>query len=103
MSDFQGGELPLRGLLPYMTRRNFSAGETLVRKGEKADRLYRLEEGELELADLGNVLKPGAVIGEIGVFAPNQVRTATVVCRTDCVVFERCHVHPCTVSSLGAT
>jgi Cyclic nucleotide-binding domain len=26
--------------------------------------------------------------GEIGVFAHNQVRTATVVCRTDCTLFE---------------
>lgn len=86
MSDIQGEELPLRGLLPYMTRRKFIAGETLVRKGEKADRLYRLEEGELEVADIGKVLKPGAVIGEVGVFAPNQVRMATIVCRTDCTI-----------------
>jgi CRP-like cAMP-binding protein len=88
MSDHHGEELPLRGLLPYMTQRKFIAGETLVRKGEKADRLYRLEEGELEVADIGKVLKPGAVIGEVGVFAPNQVRMATIVCRTDCTVSE---------------
>ncbi len=28
------------------------------------------------------------MIGEIGVFAYRQTRTATVTCRTDCTVFE---------------
>jgi CRP/FNR family transcriptional regulator, cyclic AMP receptor protein len=60
----------------------------LVRKGEQADRLYYLLDGELEITDLRKVLKSGAVVGEIGVFAPKQVRTATVVCRTDCNLFE---------------
>jgi hypothetical protein len=81
-------DLSIQSLLPYMTRRKFSAGETLVHKGHKADRLYCLVDGELEIIDFNKVLKPGAVVGEIGVFAPNQVRTATVVCRTDCTLFE---------------
>ena len=81
-------DLSIQSLLPYMARRKFTAGETLVRKGEQADRLYYLLEGELEITDLSKVLKSGAVVGEIGVFAPNQVRTATVVCRTDCNLFE---------------
>jgi len=81
-------ELSIQSLLPYMTRRKFSAGETLVRKGETADRLYYLIDGELEIADINKVLKPGAVVGEIGVFAPNQKRTATIVCRTECALFE---------------
>lgn len=39
--------------------------------------------------ELGKTLGPGAVIGEIGVFAPDHRRTATVVaCSTDCVVYE---------------
>jgi CRP/FNR family cyclic AMP-dependent transcriptional regulator len=81
-------DLSIQSLLPYMARRKFTAGETLVRKGEQADRLYYLLDGELEITDLSKVLKSGAVVGEIGVFAPNQVRTATVVCRTDCNLFE---------------
>jgi CRP/FNR family cyclic AMP-dependent transcriptional regulator len=86
--DAQREGLSMQSLLPYMTRRKFTAGETLVRKGEKADRLYYLVDGELEITDLGKALKPGAVVGEIGVFAPNQVRTATVVCRSDCNLLE---------------
>jgi CRP-like cAMP-binding protein len=45
-------------------------------------------DGELEILDFNKVLNPGAVVGEIGVFTPNQVRTATVVCRTECILFE---------------
>lgn len=81
-------DLSVQSLLPYMTRRKFSAGETLVHKGAKADRLYYLVDGELEITDINKVLKSGAVVGEIGVFATNQTRTATVVCRTNCSLFE---------------
>lgn len=81
-------ELPIESLLPYMTHLELSAGETLMRKGERADRLYYLSEGELELADFGRTLKAGAIFGEIGVFARNQQRTATIVCRSDCRLYE---------------
>ena len=81
-------DLTIQALLPYMTNRKFAAGEALVRKGERADRLYYLVDGELEVADFKKVLTSGAVVGEIGVFAPNQQRTATIICRTDCSVLQ---------------
>jgi len=81
-------DLVVQTLLPYMAQRKFAAGETLVRKGEVADRLYYLVNGELEITDYQKPLLPGAVVGEIGVFAPSQRRSATIVCRTDCSVLE---------------
>jgi len=81
-------DLSIQSLLPYMKRRDFAAGETLVRKGDKADRLYYLLDGELEVVEFNKILKPGAMIGEIGVFAPKQTRTATITCRTAGNVFE---------------
>ena len=86
--DAHREDLPIDSLLPYMKKRDLPAGETLVRKGEKADRLYYLAEGELELTDFGKTLHPGAIFGEIGVFARNQERTATIVCRTHCRLYE---------------
>ena len=80
--------LSIQSLLPFMNRKTLRAGETLVRKGEKADRMYYLTEGELEVVELKKILKPGAFVGEIGVFAPNQTRTATVRCHTDCSFLE---------------
>ncbi len=86
--DAHREDLPIESLLPYMTARNLAAGETLIRKGEKADRLYYLSEGELEITEIGKMLQPGAMLGEIGVFAKGQERTATIVCRTDCRLYE---------------
>ncbi len=80
--------LSIESLLPYMTTRNLAAGEILIHKGEKAGRLYYLVDGELEITDFGKTLQPGVMLGEIGVFAQGQERTATVTCRTDCRVYE---------------
>ena len=83
-----GGEFPVAGLMPYMRRRDVPAGTTLIRKGDRADRLYYLAEGELELVEFGKTVAKGAILGEIGVFAQDHARTATVVCRTECLVYE---------------
>jgi CRP-like cAMP-binding protein len=86
--DAHREDLPIQSLLPYMTARNLAAGQVLIRKGEKADRLYYLVDGQLEITDIGKRLQPGAMFGEIGVFARDQERVATIVCRTDCRVCE---------------
>lgn len=88
MQRAHSGELPIRNLLPYMSSRLLRAGDVLVRKGERADRLYYLMEGELEIPDTDVVLRSGAVVGEIGIFASSQARSATVVCRSDCKLME---------------
>jgi CRP-like cAMP-binding protein len=80
-------DLPIQSLLPYMAAQTLAAGETLIRKGEKADRLYFLVDGTLEIPELGKTLESGTVLGEIGVFAREQERTATVVARTDCRLY----------------
>ncbi len=85
--DAHREDLPIQSLLPYMKELNFAAGQTLIRKGDKADQLYFLMDGVLEIPEIGKMLEPGAVLGEIGVFARNQERTATVVCSTDCRLY----------------
>jgi CRP-like cAMP-binding protein len=64
------------------------AGDVLVRKGDEADRMFYLTRGNVEVQELGKVVGPGSVIGEIGVFARNRARMATVVCAADCEVYE---------------
>jgi CRP/FNR family transcriptional regulator, cyclic AMP receptor protein len=88
MRDAHSSDLSLKSLIPYMKSRKMAAGEMLVRKGEQADRLYYLAEGELAVVEFNKVLKPGAVVGEIGIFARDQMRTASIVCRTDCKLLE---------------
>lgn len=85
--DAHREDLPIQSLLPYMIEENFAAGETLIHKGDKADRLYFLIDGLLEIPEIGKTLEAGAVLGEIGVFAQDQARTATVVCQTNCRLY----------------
>jgi CRP/FNR family transcriptional regulator, cyclic AMP receptor protein len=86
----QTTELAIEQLLPFMTRRSLKAGEILICRDDYADRMFYLVNGEvqLELEDLNKTLGPGALLGEIGVFAQDHKRTATVRCVTDCEVYE---------------
>ena len=74
--------------MPFMTRRDLRDGETLVRKGEFADKMFYLAEGQLKIQELGKIVGPGSVIGEIGVFAKDHFRTATVICLSRCTIYE---------------
>jgi CRP/FNR family transcriptional regulator, cyclic AMP receptor protein len=80
--------LSFQTLFPFMTMRRFRSGETLVNKGDLADRLFYLQEGVIQIMELDKILGPGSVVGEIGLFAPNHRRMATVKCQTDCVIYE---------------
>jgi CRP/FNR family transcriptional regulator, cyclic AMP receptor protein len=84
----QVSELSVDSLLPFMSHRVMKAGQVLMRKGEKADRMYYLVDGRMEIQEIGKTLEPGAVLGEIGIFARDQRRTATVVCVSDCRLYE---------------
>jgi len=75
-------------LLPHMRRRAFSVGEVLFRKGDTADRILYLARGELRLEEIGEPVRAGAVIGEIGLFSPDRKRTQTVSCATDGELYE---------------
>ncbi len=70
-------------LLPHMQRRSFKAGEVLFRKGDVADKLIYVAAGELRLAEIGQPIRRGELIGEIGLFSPDKKRTQTLVCESD--------------------
>ena len=74
-------------LLPQMTRRALKAGETLFRKGDKADEIFYVASGRARIEEAGRVLGPGELIGEIGLFSPEHSRTQSVVCETDCELY----------------
>ena len=73
-------------LRPYMKRRKLAAGTVLFRKGDTADYLYMLASGRIELVEIGAVLEPGRVFGEISFFAPDHRRTLTARCIEACQV-----------------
>lgn len=74
-------------LLPHMHPRTAKAGDTLWRKGDVATEMLYLEKGSLRLVEHGEVLKAGALVGEIGLFAPDNKRTLTLECAEDCVLY----------------
>lgn len=84
-------------LKPYMKARKLKARQILFRKGDRANRLYLLVGGEMELADIGKRLEPGRIFGEIALFSPSGLRTHTARCVTDCSVLE---IHERTVKQL---
>lgn len=73
-------------LRPYMKARRHKAGTVLFHRGDEADRLYCLAEGEIELTEIGVRLEPGKIFGEIAFFAPDKRRTHTARCVTPCTV-----------------
>lgn len=80
--------LSMTDLMPYMRRRKVPAGETLFKRGDFADRLYYIGSGAVEVTEIGIALKAGQVFGEIGLFAPDHKRTATVVTTEACELYE---------------
>jgi CRP/FNR family cyclic AMP-dependent transcriptional regulator len=83
-----GSGISFKNLLPLMTRRIVPAGTVLFRKGDTADRLYYVSKGKLRVEEIGKELGPGEVIGEIGLFTADRKRTASIVCQSECELYE---------------
>jgi len=82
------GDLAMADLLAFMHHRRVRAGETVFRKGDVADGLHYIDSGRVEIMELGISRGAGEVFGEIGLFAPDRRRTATVVAATDCDLYD---------------
>lgn len=74
-------------LLPHMTRRQARAGDVLWRKGDASTEMVYVHSGELLLVEHDTVLGPGSLVGEIGLFSPDNQRTGSIACRTDCTLY----------------
>ena len=71
-------------MIPFLAKRTFSAGQTLFRKGDRATHVYLLCQGSVRLPEIDVVVDAeGAILGEIGIFAPDHERTTSAICETD--------------------
>lgn len=75
-------------LKPYMKAKRFAAGTVIFRRGDPADALFLLVDGELEWVEIGTYQPRGQLFGEISFFAPDRTRTLTGRCATDCLVMK---------------
>jgi CRP/FNR family transcriptional regulator, cyclic AMP receptor protein len=74
-------------LLPHMKRRRVKAGQMLWRRGDMATEMLYVHSGTLRLVEYGEILVPGSLVGEIGLFAPDNRRTQSLECASDCTLY----------------
>lgn len=82
------GDMSLDWLKPFMSKRSIEAGEILFRKGDEANHMYFVVDGQLHLNEIGLDILPGAVVGELGMLAPSRTRTQTLACTQSGSVLE---------------
>lgn len=73
-------DLNMDWLKPFTSTRRIGSGDILFRKGAPADALYFVLSGRYRLTELGVDILPGHVVGELALFAPDQLRTQTLEC-----------------------
>jgi hypothetical protein len=73
-------------LRPYMKTKRFAKGDVLFRKGDPATLIYFIAEGRIEFTEIGIVLEPGHIFGEIAFFTPARKRLLTARCLEKCTV-----------------
>jgi CRP-like cAMP-binding protein len=73
-------DLSMEWLKPFMTERNCAAGEALFYKDEKAEEMLYIVSGRFRLVESGIELPVGAIVGELGMLSPSNVRTQTLEC-----------------------
>jgi CRP-like cAMP-binding protein len=67
-------------LKPFMTERKSTAGEILFYKDEKAEEMLYIVSGRFKLIESGIELPVGAIVGELGMLSPSNVRTQSLEC-----------------------
>lgn len=77
------GETKFNWPLAYMKKENFKKGDTLFKKGDKADKMFYIKKGSLKLVEINKLIGEEEVIGEMGLFVPSRERMATAVSQGD--------------------
>jgi hypothetical protein len=77
------GDLSMDWLKPFMTRRKYSKGDVLFRKGDRANEMFFTVTGKFLVTELGIELPPGRLVGELAFLAPDNRRTQSLECTED--------------------
>ena len=79
-------DLSMDWLKPFMTERRCVAGEVLFYKDEKAEDMLYIVSGRFKLIESGIELPVGAIVGELGMLSPSNMRTQSLECIGDGVI-----------------
>jgi hypothetical protein len=73
-------DLSMDWLKPFMTERSCATGEILFYKDEKAEDMFYIVSGRYRLVESGIELPVGALVGELGMLSPSNLRTQSLEC-----------------------
>jgi CRP-like cAMP-binding protein len=73
-------DLSIDWLKPFMTEHKWKTGEILFYKDEKAEDMLYIVSGRFRLVESGIELPVGAIVGELGMLSPTNVRTQSLEC-----------------------
>ena len=77
------GDMNVDWLMPYTRPKSFKSGQIVTRRGDYATAAYYIVSGEVEVIEIGRTFGKGALLGEIGLFAPDGRRLMTIRCTSD--------------------
>jgi hypothetical protein len=77
------GDLSLDMMVPYMNLRTLPAGTRLFARGDYADEVFLVMKGRVRVEGKGALVKPGQLVGEMGLFTEAQRRTDGAICETE--------------------
>jgi CRP/FNR family cyclic AMP-dependent transcriptional regulator len=80
----QAAPVSIDWLLPYMRPVDIPSGHVLFRKWEVADAMYFVSSGKIRIDELNVEIGKGSLLGEIGIFSVDRLRTATATCVEPC-------------------
>ena len=75
--------LDFEWLKPFMRMTQYPAGTVMFAKGDVADAAYVIGEGQISLPELGVILGPGTLIGEMGLFTQGNKRISSARCMSE--------------------
>lgn len=80
-------ELDFDWLKPFMKPLELKAGGAIFAKGDEADSAYVVAEGQVSLPDLGVILGPGSLFGEMGLFSSTGHRMSSARAMSDVRIY----------------
>lgn len=79
-------DLSMDWLKPFTKSRKVASGTVIFAQGDPADAMFYIQSGRFRLREAGIELKPGEVVGELGLLAPDNRRTLSLECIEDGVL-----------------
>ncbi len=77
------GDLSMDMMVPYMKLRTVPAGTRLFELGDYAEEVFLIIKGRVRIEGKNVLVKPGQLVGEMGLFSQGNRRTDAAVCETE--------------------